>query len=248
VNNQEAKDILLLFRPETADEADPEFAPARELAARDPELHSWFEKHCATQTAFLKSFSAIEAPAGLKEQIVSERVSYLSQRSRKRVLVVAAVAIVMLIVALVRFFPISKSNDRFELFSNRMAGDVQRAYPQMDLETSSQREIRTYLDRKGRGDYVLPASLEEIATTGCKVLRWHDKPVTMICFNSGTKAGTTSPDLFLFVIDRQNVTSPPSDSAQFSERGSLATAGWAKGDKVYLLAAAGDEAFLKKYL
>ena len=137
---------------------------------------------------------------------------------------------------------------RFELFSNRMVGDVQRAYPQMDLETSSQSEIRAYLDKKGRGDYVLPVSLAQTATTGCKVLRWHDKPVTMICFNSGAKAGTASPDLFLFVIERENVTSPPSDSPQFSARGSLATAGWAKGDKVYLLAAAGDEAFLRRHL
>ncbi len=245
---QEAKDVLLLFRPGSADDADPEFAPALELAARDPELHSWFEQHCAAQTTFLKSFSAIEVPAGLKEQIISERASYLSQRSRKRAVLIMAVAVTMLILALVRFLQISKSNDRFDLFSNRMAGDVQRAYPQMDLETRSQSEIRAFLDKKGRGDYVLPTSLEQVATTGCKVLRWHDKPVTMICFNSGAKAGPIGPDLFLFVIDRENVTSPPSDSPQFSVRGSLATAGWAKGDKVYLLAAAGDEAFLRRHL
>jgi hypothetical protein len=248
VNSQEVKDILLLYRPGTGDEADPEFANALELAARDPDLRTWFEKHCALQITFLKGFDAIQVPAGLKEQIISERVSHQLQQSRKRMVLVAAVALVLGVLALASFLPNTGSSNRFTLFSNRMVGDVQRAYPQMDLETNSEQEIRAYLAKQGRGDYVLPKPLEKVATTGCKVLRWHDKPVTMICFNSGAKSNPTTPDLFLFVIERSNVTAPPPDSPRFSPAGNLTTAGWTNGDKVYLLAAAGDEAFLRRQL
>jgi len=249
MNSQQAKDLLVLYRPGTSDQEDPEFAPALELAANDPELRTWFQQHCALQTAFLESFDKIGVPDGLKEQIVSERQSHLEQRSRKRSLFVAtAAAFALLVLLAIKFFSGSTPDNRFDLFRNRMASDVQRSYPRMDLETSSQKEIRTYLEKSGHGNYMLPTSLEKVASTGCKLLHWHDKAVTMICFNSGTTVDPKTPDLFLFVIDRADLTRRPSDSIEIGTTGNLATAGWSKGDKVYLLAGEGDEAFLKKFL
>ena len=53
MNSREAKEILLLYRPRTADANDPEFSEALALAKKDPELATWFEQHCTLQTAVM---------------------------------------------------------------------------------------------------------------------------------------------------------------------------------------------------
>jgi hypothetical protein len=117
----------------------------------------------------------------------------------------------------------------------------------MDIETSDPAQIRSYLESKGHGDYWLPANLEKTATTGCKVLRWHNEPVTMICYNSGKNPNPKVPDLFLFVLDRKVIKLKES-ALDVEPVGNLATATWVTNDKVYLLAGQGDGAFLKKFL
>src|SRR5260370_3765428 len=73
MTNQQAKEILMLFRPGTDDPADPDFARALALAKGDPELASWFDEHCQAREAIRVRFKAIAVPEGLKEQILAER-------------------------------------------------------------------------------------------------------------------------------------------------------------------------------
>src|SRR5437867_8316166 len=80
----------MLYRPGSDQPADPEFAPALELAQRDLELGRWFAAHCALQLALRSKFREISVPEGLKEQIISERKVRLSSRTRK--IAVAALA------------------------------------------------------------------------------------------------------------------------------------------------------------
>ena len=47
----EAKEILLLYRPGTADAEDTQVVEAVELARQNPEMARWFEQHCAFQNA-----------------------------------------------------------------------------------------------------------------------------------------------------------------------------------------------------
>src|SRR4029079_15043537 len=51
MNTQQAKEILSLYRPGTADAEDPSFAEALRLCERDPELERWFSEHCAVYSA-----------------------------------------------------------------------------------------------------------------------------------------------------------------------------------------------------
>ena len=54
------KEILLLYRPGTADAEDPQVAEAIEFAKRDPELGRWFEQHQVFQAAMRAKFRQIE--------------------------------------------------------------------------------------------------------------------------------------------------------------------------------------------
>ena len=70
MNSVQAKEVLLLYRPGTADMADPQMVEALELAGRDPELGHWFEQHRAFQKAMRAKLQQIEVPAHLKASLL----------------------------------------------------------------------------------------------------------------------------------------------------------------------------------
>jgi hypothetical protein len=92
VNVNEAKNILLLYRPGTADAEDPQIAAALALAKRDPELARWLEEHCARQEALRAKFRQITVPAGLKEQIISEQAAQEGNNPPRKIVAVALAA------------------------------------------------------------------------------------------------------------------------------------------------------------
>jgi len=251
VNVNEAKTILLLYRPGTADAEDPQIAAALALAQREPELARWLEEHCARHEALRAKFRQILLPAGLKEQIISEQAARGRRLSWRPRLVLAAVAAVVLLALLVtRRLPGHPGDDTLAIYQNRMAGLALRGYG-MDLTTNDPVQIRAYLMAKqAPADYVLPAALQQAAVTGCAVEGWQNVKVTMICFRTGRPLPPNQPsDLWLFVVDRAALKdAPPAGRPQFSRVNRLTTAVWAQGDKVYLLGAEGAEPLLRQFL
>ena len=90
MNSRHAKEILVLYRPATADREEPEVAAALALAERDPELGRWLQDHCETQAALRARFKQIPVPEGLKEQILSERRAHTTLPLPRRLALVAA--------------------------------------------------------------------------------------------------------------------------------------------------------------
>jgi hypothetical protein len=250
MNRQQAKEILLLYRPGTADQHDREFATALELTQIDAELAQWFEQHCAMQTALLQRFQQIPVPDGLKQQILSERKVKTSPPARRRVALWAAAAGLIIMVAIAGLYLRPKPIDQFAEFRGRMARIVLREYPRMDLETKDLNQIRSFLGQnQAPADYIVPTKLQQASSTGCAILDWQGKRVSMICFNSGQKTDPSeTSDLFLFIIDRTALPKGPSKAAQFTQLNKLATLSWTSGDKTYVLAGMGNAAFLRKYL
>jgi hypothetical protein len=113
----------------------------------------------------------------------------------------------------------------------------------MDLETHDLRQIHQYLVKQGRADYELPAALDKTSGTGCKLLTWQGKPVSMVCFNSGKNGKPKQPDLFLFIINQTAVPDPsaaaPGEVVQVSK---LSTLSWTQNGQIYLLGALGPQA------
>jgi uncharacterized membrane protein YbaN (DUF454 family) len=256
VTRQQAKEILAAYRPWAADANDPEFAGALALARQDAELGRWFEEHCAVQSAIRERFKQFAVPPGFKEQIVSEH------RARSKVIwwrqpvsplmAAAAVLLVAIGIAVLWLRPPSGPAEivNTATFRNRMEGQALRVYP-MTLETNDLNQIRADLaQQQAPADFVLPARLAQTALTGCGVLNWQDKPVSMICFLTGRPLPPGSKsDLFLFVVDRGALPDAPATSTPEINPGTkLITATWTMGNKTYVLATYGDADFIRQYL
>jgi uncharacterized membrane protein YbaN (DUF454 family) len=251
VNRDEAKTILLLYRPGTADVDDPQITGALGLAKQDPELTRWLVEHCAQQEALRAGFRKITAPAGLKEQIISEQAAQEKISSWRQNAILATAAVVAALVVLASLWFQHRGNEEtFAVYRSRMAGVALRGYT-MDLATNNPAQVRAYLAQNhAPADYVLPAALEKTAVTGCAIEGWQGAKVSMICFRTGQPLppGQQS-DLWLFVIDRSTVkNAPPMDSRQFVQVNKLMTVTWTEGDTLYVLGMEGDEQTLRHYL
>lgn len=243
----EAREILLLYRPGTADAVDPRMAEALALARQDPELGRWFEQHRAFQKAMRAGFRRIEVPAHLKTSLLiqkpAQRRVIVRQAWWRRPVWLAAAAMVLLVFGLVGVWLKPRSPDRFANFQSRMVGAVQLAY-RMDIETNDMQQVRQLLASRGApADYDLARGLEHLQLTGGGRLRWRSNPVAMVCFDRGDKKM-----LFLFVMKRSAVKDPPPKTPQLVKVRQMLAASWTHGDNTYVLAGPEEPDFLKKYL
>lgn len=239
---QQAKQILLNFRPWIKDVPDPEEGAARALCRQDADLARWFENHCAVQTAIHARFNQLPVPEGLKEQILSEyksRAGMVWWRQPALLAAAAALAILVSLGSLWLSTPRQPNEEvSFAAYRSRMVRTALRAYS-MDLETNDVAQIRSYLaQHQAHADYTLPRNLDQTSSVGCGVLSWQGKPVTMVCFRTGKSlAPGAKSDLFLFVIDQEDLPNPPRvNTPTFAAVSTLVTASWSEGGKVYVLA------------
>jgi hypothetical protein len=252
VNSHEAKEILALYRPGTADAKDPAFAGALELAMRDPELGRWLEDHCAAYITLRGKFLRIPVPAGLKEQILAEHKVHapIIFWRRPSVLLAAAAAIALMLAVTPLLLHKTNTVNYFAAYENWTAKKALLAYP-MDKETDDLEKIREFLAQKNApADYVLPAGIQNAKTVGCAILNWQGHRVSMLCFHSGGQLGPgEKSDLWLFVIDHAAVPGAPSTDAPVPARvnSQLTAASWTQGNRTYILAGRGNEEFLQKY-
>ncbi|HSY42960.1 MAG TPA: hypothetical protein VK811_03560 [Candidatus Acidoferrum sp.] len=258
MNRDEAKQILLLYRPGTADAEDPEVAAALALAKDDPELSRWLAEHNARQTALREKFRQIPVLAGLKEQIISEQAAKSRAAShRNRIVGVAAVAAVLIsLLVLAHFFLPFGGNSNGGLastldhYKSQMTAATSSGYS-MDLLSSDAGKVQAYLaGKQAPADYVLPAGMQKVAMMGCAAKTWQNSKAAMICFRTGKPLPHDQiGDLWLFVVDRTAVKDAPDSSApQFAKVNGLMTATWTQGGKLYLLSTDGDESDIKKFL
>jgi hypothetical protein len=254
VNRDEAKTILLLYRPGAADADDPQIAEALALAKRDPELARWLEEHSARQEALRAKFRQITVPAGLKEQIISEQAAF-SRRTARRQTIIGLAAVAAIVVSLIILTPFWLSHhaapdNTLDHFENQMVSVALRGYA-MDLTTNDPAQIRVYLAQKqAPADFILRAGLQTAAMTGCAIEDWQNTKASMICFRTGKPLppGQQS-DLWLFVVDRAALPdAPPPGPPRIASVNQLITAVWTQGDKVYLLGTKGNKQTIQQFL
>src|SRR5262245_30096605 len=147
MTSQEAKAVLMLYRPGISDPKEAEFVEALACTRKDQELDRWFQETCSVQTVLRNKFRDIPVPDGLKEQIISERQVKLAGPTKRTLLVASLCVLVVLLVSGIGIsFRRHSEDTTFTNFQARMVGSVARAYPPMDIETSDPKQIRDTLE------------------------------------------------------------------------------------------------------
>jgi hypothetical protein len=246
MTRDEARFILLRYRPGTSDTKDPQIHEALALAKSDASLAEWWTQQVASQELVRRTFQQIQAPAGLMEQIISEQRSARRLTKHRRRLVGTAVAAIILLTAMVSgfvwhtFHP--APDNTLAVFAQQMTGNALRGYL-MDLQTNDAGAIRAFFrGRQAPSDYTLPRPLQRAALIGCSVETWQSVKVSMLCLATGARtAPGTQNDLWLFVVDQNSVAGAPRDTRPHPlKAGRMAAETWSDHGKLYLLASTAD--------
>ncbi len=242
MNREEAKEILLLYRPGEHGSASPEMQEALELAERDSELGQWFEEHRQFQQAMRDKLRQIAPPPHLKEMLLARpKIVALPARSFAPAWLAAAAAIVLLL-ALYPLRPRPGHPDRFADYAAMMVSKATLQYG-MEFKTNDLVQLQRMIAAKGGPeDYHIPPNLEKLPLTGGGTLRWRSNPVAMVCFDKGS-----NNMVFLFVMKSTAVKDPPPAKPTLAKINSMLTASWTSGDKTYVLAGVEEADFEKKY-
>jgi len=242
LTREQARQLLLLYRPGTADADDPEVAEAITLARGDTELAEWFAQHCAFQKKVRANMRSIQAPPYLKTRILlGDQVVPTPLLRRPQLWLAAAVVLFCTLAILLpgrRGAPNVLAN-----FQSRMVSAAIRDY-RMDIRTHDMEQVRQYLASKGAPkDYQITSGLARLSLTGAGALTWRGNPVSMVCFNRGD-----DQMLYLFVVQKSALRDPPATSAEVTNEKGRVCVRWTEGDKAYVLAGPEEPGFLQKYL
>jgi hypothetical protein len=245
MDRQQAKEILVLYRPGVAASADPRMVEALELVKHDAELKSWFDQQRALQAAIRNKFHEIPVPEELPARILAETPGRPKILRWINPVVLAAAAAIVLLAGLAAGWFAPRPDNGFPAYRKQMVRVAMREY-RMNLLTNDLSQIREFLRTNGaHGDYVLTQPLAQLPGEGCAILHWHGKLVSLICFEEGKGKEL----MYLFVIDHSELSDgPASQNPQVQQVGQLMTASWRRGNKIYLLAAKGGEDLLRRYL
>ena len=205
MNRERAQQILLWHRP-GIDEADPDETAALALVQHDEELRRWFEAQKSAQAAIRQSFKSIAPPAGLKEQILSERPWSTRPVTARHLVAVATFVIVISVFGFWWSNQTPVEDKSFPAYRARMVSTALRAYG-MELQTNNLASIRAYLrEHRAPDDFISPAGLAQTTPLGCLTVPWQNYKVAMICFKTDRPLppGQES-DLWFFVITNASV-------------------------------------------
>jgi uncharacterized membrane protein YbaN (DUF454 family) len=248
VNVQDAKKILLRWRPGHGDLRDPEVSEALELARHEPALQQWLDKQRSFQRAVEQSFREVPVPPDLRRQLLAQRRISRPHAFWQRPVTWAAAAGLVLFLSLLSQWMKPPRVNSFDVFRDRTVRNAQRTYPAMGIVTNDAQAIRRWLASKNApSDYVLPKGLEALPLIGAGSDSWQGKGVSMVCLDSASPEGT----LFLFILDARSVRNPPpemSSSPEFVRVFQMMTASWTSRGKVYLLAGHGGMEALHRFL
>jgi hypothetical protein len=233
VNKEEAKRILLAYRPGSPDRADPEVAEALEVAGEDPDLQKWVQDQAAFHRRVSQELRRLPIPRDLREKILTQGRVVVPVWRRPEWLLLAACVVISLFLAAF-WFRAPAEDETFASFQARMVSFAVREY-RMDIETNNLAAVQQLLaSSHAPTQFALTPSLQKTPVKGGAALSWQGHPVAMVCFSLSKKETA-----YLFVMARSALPQRDGPGSQplLQEIRTLQTASWSRDGQVYLIAA-----------
>ena len=251
VDSQQAKKILWLYRP-GIDDTDPQFAEALAHAEHDAEVRRWLDEQSALYAAVRAKAKEIPVPVDLPGQILAESKVVRPVIWWRSPLALGAAAVVVIGLSLYSVvFQLGLLRHGTETaptglaaFRDEMVYYAAAGY-KMDVKSTSLDALRQQFVRNGwPSDYTVPPGLIKLGVRGGCLMKWQEHKVSMLCLRAPNGNG-----VWLYVVPRAALPNAPAQSTpQIAMEDDYATASWSAGDKTYLLAAKGNEAFIRSLL
>ncbi len=247
MNSEQARFILRAFRPGTDRTDAPEFHEAFDRLRQDPALAAWHEREMdADRIVRAKLTSALAPPGGLRDRIlatpkiVEPRVWW----RQPAWLAVAASVVLLVTFGVLRLGRPATHDSNFVAFRSEVLS-ASREVPHMSFMNSDVSRIRDQLRSEGAPDDLnIPAGLARASIKGCRILDWHGRKVSMVCFHLGDGG-----HIDLFVIRNVEWDRPaPGERPLLAHVGQMNTASWSENGRTYVLAANATDEELKRIL
>ena len=245
MNSQEAKEILLSYRPGVDDAKNPSIAAALQQLEHDPELLRWFQQLQETDNAIRRQLRETPVPANLKQRILAEqKVARPDFGWRKPAIIAAAAAAIIVLGVLSAWIFQRSARNGLNAYRADMVRYVSSSYSSTFIKATSFDELRQVLaSRKWPSDFIIPDRLQSVTVIGGGAVEWNGHKVALACMKEGRRG------LWLFVIEKSALRdAPKTETPQVKEVENAPTAAWSQDGNAYLFTVQGDEAFLRKYL
>lgn len=234
MNNQEAKFILSAYRSNGADAGDPLFAEALKQAQQDPTLGAWFGREQAHDRATAQKLASIQAPAGLREAILTgARVSGGSRSMwRQPIWIGLAAAAAVLIAVTASFWPKKASAEDRVLATFALKDTAHENHDGHGAEVKNLQAMLGNPAMKLRSG--LAIDFEALRGTGCRTVMMNGHEVFEVCFN---RNGSW---FHLYAIRDPAAAAGRSANVSIAQQEKLACATWSDGRMGYRYAVVGD--------
>ena len=244
MDSQQAKEILLGYRPGIDDPSDPRIAEALRQLEHDPDLARWFEQLQRVDDAIRRQLRETPVPADLRQRILADqKIARPEFGWRRPALLAVAAAVIVLGVLSVWVFQRS-AGAGLGAYRVSMVRLVSSSYNNTFLKATSFDELRQVLAaRQWPTDFIVPDRLQSVTVVGGGAVEWNGHKVALACMKEGRHG------LWLFVIDKAALPdAPKAETPRIETVDGTPTAAWSRGGNAYLFTVQGDEAFLRKFL
>jgi len=247
MTNKDASFLLGSCRPSGADSSDPEFTEALAQAGRDPALKQWIEDQRHFDSAVAARLQSLPVPADLRSRILTGgRVSRPAPWfSARRLWAIAAMLV--LFAGLGFWFSVGsgRAGDQWQDGALAALSGLVSGRETFDVESPNVADLQQWLrahESPVAGE--LPASVERLASLGCKTITWHGHPISLICFR-----GPGGELVHLAMTDRSGLENPPPEARPvYGMRDGWQTASWSQGDMAMMLITKAPESALRSLL